>query len=50
VVLFIADMFPSTRQQIEQNAEQVIQQVEHAERRATAAEQQVDRSLKQGRD
>jgi putative Mg2+ transporter-C (MgtC) family protein len=40
VVLFIADMVPSTRQQLEQNAAQVEQRVEHAEQRATQAEQQ----------
>ncbi len=38
-VLFVADMFPGTRQQIEQNAAQVEQRIEHAEQRATAAEQ-----------
>jgi putative Mg2+ transporter-C (MgtC) family protein len=43
-VLFIADMFPSTRQQIEQNAEQVERRVEYAEQRAERAEQQADRS------
>src|SRR3954462_13426414 len=37
VVLFVADMFPSTRQQIEQNAEQVERRVEHAEQRAERA-------------
>jgi putative Mg2+ transporter-C (MgtC) family protein len=44
VVLFIADMFPGTRQQIEQNAAQVEQRVEHAEQRATDAEQQAAQS------
>lgn len=36
-VLFVADLFPGTRQQIEQHAEQVEQRVEHAERDAERA-------------
>jgi uncharacterized membrane protein YhiD involved in acid resistance len=40
-VLFFADLFPSTRQQIEQNAEQVEQRVEHAEEDAEHAQQRV---------
>ncbi len=34
IILFIADMFPSTRQQIEEHAEQVEQRGEQAEQRA----------------
>ncbi|MBK9710290.1 MAG: MgtC/SapB family protein [Kouleothrix sp.] len=40
LVLFVADLFPGTRQQIEQQAEHVEQRVEQAERRADVAEQQ----------
>jgi putative Mg2+ transporter-C (MgtC) family protein len=42
VILFVADMFPSTREQIEQHAEQVEQRVEKAEQRADQAEQQAE--------
>jgi putative Mg2+ transporter-C (MgtC) family protein len=41
-VLFIADMFPGTRQQIEEHAERVEGRIEHAERRAARAEQQAE--------
>jgi putative Mg2+ transporter-C (MgtC) family protein len=41
-ILFIADMFPGTREQIEQHAEQVEQRVERAEQRAERAEQQTE--------
>jgi putative Mg2+ transporter-C (MgtC) family protein len=43
-ILFIADTFPGTRQQIEQSAEQVEQRVEKAEERADRAERQVERA------
>ena len=39
LILFIADLFPSTRQQIEEHADQVEQRVERAEQRAEQAEQ-----------
>lgn len=38
VILFIADSFPSTRQQIEQDADKVEKKIEHAEERAERAE------------
>src|SRR5829696_5517031 len=44
LILFIADMFPGTRQQIEEHAEQVERQVEQAEQRADQAEQQSKRA------
>jgi putative Mg2+ transporter-C (MgtC) family protein len=40
IILFIADMFPGTRQQIEEHAEQVEQRVEQAEQRADHVEQE----------
>jgi putative Mg2+ transporter-C (MgtC) family protein len=40
IILFIADMFPGTRQQIEEHAEQVERRVERAEQRADQVEQQ----------
>jgi putative Mg2+ transporter-C (MgtC) family protein len=40
IILFIADMFPGTRQQIEEHAEKVEQKVEQAEQRADQAERQ----------
>jgi putative Mg2+ transporter-C (MgtC) family protein len=40
IILFIADMFPGTRQQIEEHAEQVERKVDQAEQRADQAEQQ----------
>ena len=43
VILFIADIFPGTRQQIEEHAEQVEQRVEQAEQRADQVEQQAKR-------
>jgi putative Mg2+ transporter-C (MgtC) family protein len=43
VILFVADMFPGTRQQIEEHAEQVEQRVEQAEQRADHVEQQAKR-------
>jgi len=43
LILFIADMFPGTRQQIEQHAENVEHRVEQAEQRAEQAEQQAAR-------
>jgi putative Mg2+ transporter-C (MgtC) family protein len=43
VILFIADMFPGTRQQIEEHSEQVEQRVEQAEQRADHVEQQAKR-------
>src|SRR6476659_2815223 len=43
MILFIADMFPGTRKQIEQHAEQVELRVEQAEQRADQAEQQAKR-------
>jgi putative Mg2+ transporter-C (MgtC) family protein len=56
VVLFLADLFPSTRQQIEEHAEQVEQRVEqaeqdaeHAKRRAAWAEEQAVRRTKETR-
>jgi putative Mg2+ transporter-C (MgtC) family protein len=42
IILFIADLFPGTRQQIEEHAKQVEQRVEHAEQRADQAEQQAN--------
>jgi uncharacterized membrane protein YhiD involved in acid resistance len=42
-ILFIADMFPGTRQQIEEHAEQVERRVEQAEQRADHVEQQAQR-------
>ena len=44
VILFIADMFPGTRQQVEQHAEQVEQRIEQAEQRAARAERQLERA------
>ena len=41
IILFIADMFPGTRQQIEEHAEKVEQKVEQAEQRADQAERQI---------
>jgi putative Mg2+ transporter-C (MgtC) family protein len=41
-VLFLADSFPGTRQQIEERAELVEQRVEQAEQRADQAEQRAD--------
>ncbi|HEU5099728.1 MAG TPA: MgtC/SapB family protein [Roseiflexaceae bacterium] len=46
VILFVADMFPGTRQQIEQHAEQVERRVEQAEQRAERAEQQTEEKSK----
>ena len=43
IILFIADLFPGTRQQIEEHADQVERRVERAEQRADQAEQQADR-------
>jgi putative Mg2+ transporter-C (MgtC) family protein len=43
-ILFIADMFPGTRQQIEEHAEQVERRVEQAEQRADQVEQQAKRN------
>jgi putative Mg2+ transporter-C (MgtC) family protein len=43
IILFIADMFPGTRQQIEEHAEQVERRVEQAEQRADHVEQQAQR-------
>jgi putative Mg2+ transporter-C (MgtC) family protein len=43
IILFIADMFPGTRQQIEEHAEQVEQRVEQAEQRADHAKQEAKR-------
>jgi putative Mg2+ transporter-C (MgtC) family protein len=40
IILFVADMFPGTRQQIEEHADQVERRVERAEQRADQAEQQ----------
>jgi putative Mg2+ transporter-C (MgtC) family protein len=40
IILFIADMFPGTRQQIEEHAEQVEQRVEQAEQRADHVKQE----------
>jgi putative Mg2+ transporter-C (MgtC) family protein len=45
-ILFLADMFPGTRQQIEQRAEQVEQQVERA---AQSRSRLIDRSMDDGR-
>src|SRR5215213_4400075 len=42
IILFIADLFPGTRQQIEEHADQVEQRVERAEQRADQAEQQAN--------
>ncbi|HEX9369885.1 MAG TPA: MgtC/SapB family protein [Roseiflexaceae bacterium] len=51
LILFVADLFPGTRQQIEQSAEQVERRVEHAEQRAARAEQQAEHvSRNSGRD
>jgi putative Mg2+ transporter-C (MgtC) family protein len=44
IILFIADMFPGTRQQIEEHAEQVERRVERAEQRADQVEQQAKHS------
>jgi putative Mg2+ transporter-C (MgtC) family protein len=44
IILFIADMFPGTRQQIEEHAEQVERRVEQAEQRADHVEQQARRN------
>ena len=43
IILFIADMFPGTRQQIEEHADQVERRVEQAEQRADHVEQQAKR-------
>ena len=43
IILFVADMFPGTRQQIEEHADQVERRVEQAEQRADQVEQQADR-------
>ena len=43
IILFIADMFPGTRQQIEEHAAQVERRVEQAEQRADHVEQQAKR-------
>jgi len=43
-VLFVADLFPGTRQQIEQNAEQVDRRVEQAEQDAEHAKKRADRA------
>jgi putative Mg2+ transporter-C (MgtC) family protein len=43
LILFIADLFPGTRQQIEQHSDQVERRVEQAEQRADQAEQQAKR-------
>jgi len=43
IILFIADMFPGTRQQIEEHADQVERRVERAEQRADHVEQQAKR-------
>jgi putative Mg2+ transporter-C (MgtC) family protein len=43
-ILFNADMFPGTRQQIEEHAEQVERRVEQAEQRADHVEQQARRN------
>jgi putative Mg2+ transporter-C (MgtC) family protein len=42
VILFVADMFPGTREQIELHAEHVERRVEQAEQRAERAEQQAE--------
>jgi putative Mg2+ transporter-C (MgtC) family protein len=42
VILFVADMFPGTREQIELQAEHVERRVERAEQRAERAEQQAE--------
>ena len=47
LILFVADMFPGTRQQIEEHAEQVAQQVKNAEQRADNAEQRADSAERQ---
>ena len=44
IILFIADMFPGTRQQNEEHAEQVERRVERAEQRADHADQQAKRN------
>jgi putative Mg2+ transporter-C (MgtC) family protein len=43
IILFIADMFPGTRQQIEEHAEQVERRIEQAEQRTDHVEQQAKR-------
>ena len=43
IILFIADMFPGTRQQIEEHADQVECRVEQAEQRADQVQQQAKR-------
>ena len=43
IILFIADLFPGTRQQIEEHADQVERRVEQAEQRANHVEQQAER-------
>jgi putative Mg2+ transporter-C (MgtC) family protein len=43
IILFIADIFPGTRQEIEEHAEQVEQRIEQAEQRADHVEQQAQR-------
>ncbi len=45
-VLFVADMFPSTRQQIEQHAERIEQRVERAEQTAEAASARADKAAR----
>ena len=47
-VLFVADLFPGVRQQIEQNAAQVERRVEQAEQRADRAEQQTQEVKSKG--
>lgn len=42
LILFVADMFPGTREQIELHAEHVERRVEQAEQRADRAEQQAE--------
>jgi putative Mg2+ transporter-C (MgtC) family protein len=44
IILFIADVFPGTRQQIEEHADQVERRVEQAEQRADQVEQQAKRT------
>jgi putative Mg2+ transporter-C (MgtC) family protein len=42
IILFIADLFPGTRQQIEEHADQVERRVERAEQRADQVEQRAN--------
>jgi putative Mg2+ transporter-C (MgtC) family protein len=44
VILFVADMFPGTREQIEHDAEKVEQTIDHAERRADQAEDRAEQA------